>query len=158
MKNWTIPFKSLLVCAFMLLLIVFAAAYFSIKKGGGVGSEGAGKSKLSAACKTMDEIFTPRGVVGKEQLLQHLVKSSLKLAKESSGELQEAARVHASYVQEMYREAKDASPGTSGPPSKSNIPASAHERGLKAYEAIRKEAWKQCSFDYLSPPPMPAHS
>ena len=94
-----------------------------------------------AACQTMDEIFRPMGVRGKEQLLQHLITSSDKLALQTSGDLHEMAEVHASYVRLLLAEAN----------SGNNIAESTHVEGLRAYDAIRRNAWQRCSLPYLKP-------
>ncbi len=96
----------------------------------------------AAACQTMDGIFRPMGVRGKQQLMQHLIESSDRLALQSDGELRQAAETHAAYVRLLYAEELRA-PGHSG------VGEQTHSEGLKAYGTIRNVAGKSCSLTYL---------
>jgi len=97
-----------------------------------------------AACQTIDGIFRPTGIAGKEQLLKHLIDSSDRLATQTEGELQQAAQIHASYARRLYVE-------TTG--EGSAVPEQVHSEGLKAYDTIRTYGWKRCALRYLQPAP-----
>ncbi|GIH06786.1 hypothetical protein Rhe02_48530 [Rhizocola hellebori] len=102
------------------------------------------------ACRTMDEIFRPMGVRGKQQLLKHLIDASDRLALQSNGQLREAAVAHAAYVRLLYAEAQREAPGDTRP-AQSTLPQQTHTDGLKAYDTIRRAAWTSCGLSYLAP-------
>lgn len=130
-----------------LALVTFAVVY-AMREGS--ASPEAAQPLTPAACQTMDGIFRPRGVRGKEQLLKHLIDSSDRLAVQSSGDLRQAAELHASYVRLLYGEAlRDSS--SDEKPGQSVISEATHSEGLKAYDTIRHNAWKRCSLHYLEP-------
>lgn len=96
----------------------------------------------TAACQTIDGIFRPTGVAGKEQLLRHLAESSDRLAVQTGGQLREASQTHASYARLLYAETRGQGPAVTG---------QAHAEGLGAYNTIRTNGWKRCALQYLQP-------
>lgn len=125
-------------------LVLAAVMTFAVIEARGDAKPVDAKPVDAAACRTMDGMFRPHGINGKEQLLRHLIESSDRLAAQTGGDLQRAAEVHASYARLLYAEAQ-------GDPTP--IPERTQREGLAAYDSIRAHARKLCSLRYLDPRP-----
>lgn len=96
----------------------------------------------TAACQTIDGIFRPKGIAGKEQLLKHLINASDRLAMQTGGQLRRASQIHASYARLLHAETTGNNPA---------ITEQTHIEGLAAYDTIRANGWKYCALQYLKP-------
>ncbi|MET8507517.1 hypothetical protein ABZV60_23090 [Streptomyces sp. NPDC004787] len=130
-------------------LIALSLAALSMEQSDNVKREGGVEGK-AAACRTIDSIFTPRGIKGRDAFLKHMIRASDRLAGQSEGKLREAAETHATYARLML--SKSAESGSRETPQ-SAISGEENRKGLAAYGVIRDEAWNLCKLDYMKPAP-----